>query len=202
MICDFVLKVLICVFPGVEELDFVGFIEPLAVANRVMKTKYFEYAIAGTEDDPIICSGGMRVQSDVKLYELNLSDYDLLFMPGGGASTNSGVTQLIKDKDMLVWIKEAYDRGKPIWSVCTGALVLAEAGLLNNRFATTHHNYLSRLKDYGAKVSTKRIVRSGRITTAGGISSSIDLGLELVKIQLGKKIVTEVRNIMEYMYEH
>lgn len=193
------MKVVICVFQGVEELDFVGFLEPLAITNRILKSRYFEYSLAGIENDSVICSGGMKVEPDAVLDELKSSDCDLLFVPGGGASTNGGVTKLLQDERTLSKIKGFYDEGKLVWSVCTGALVLGKAGLLKKKSATTHHGYLTRLESYGANALARRIVRSGRITTAGGISSSIDLGLELVRSELGKKFAMEVCERMEYL---
>lgn len=85
-----------------------------------------------------------------------------------------------------------------VWSVCTGALLLARAGLLDGRTATTHHEFFDDLKSSGAKVQRARVVVDGRITTGGGISSSIDVGFELVKKTLGHDAAKEVGERMEY----
>jgi cyclohexyl-isocyanide hydratase len=190
------MKVAILVFPGVEELDFVGFLEPLAVANRVTGKRHFETKLVGTERGPVICSGGMKLLPDQTLSRLE--EYDLLFVPGGGASRGTGVDLLMKNRQVLDKLNESYLRGKRIWSVCTGALVLGEAGLLKGMRATTHHISLDQLRAAGAKVVSERVVTDGRVTTGGGISSSIDLGLSLVEGELGEDVKREVEVRMEY----
>src|SRR5271156_4275849 len=121
------MKVAILVFPGVEELDFVGFLEVLAVANRVRGERYFETKLIGTEAGPIECSGGLKVITGGKLRDLR--GQDLLFVPGGGARRGTGVDALLGNRLVLGALKKAYEEGKMVWSVCTGALVLARAGL-------------------------------------------------------------------------
>jgi transcriptional regulator GlxA family with amidase domain len=190
------MKVVILVFPGVEELDFVGFLEVLAVANRVRGERYFETELVGTEAGPIECSGGLRVVPDGHLRELK--GQDLLFVPGGGAKRGTGVDALLRNRLVLDAVKKTYEEGKMVWSVCTGALLLATAGLLDGRAATTHHEFLDDLKLSGARVQRARVVVDGRITTGGGISSSIDVGLELVKETLGREAAKEVGGRMEY----
>jgi len=190
------MKVAILVFPGVEELDFVGFLETLAVTNRVNGRKDFEMDLVGTERGPIVCSGGMKVVPDQILPELR--EYDLLFVPGGGASRDTGVDLLMKDRQVLDKLNESYRKGKRIWSVCTGALLLGKAGLLKGRRATTHHAYLDQIESAGAIAVQERVVSDGRVTTGGGISSAVDVGLALVEAELGKEIRKMVETRMEY----
>lgn len=190
------MKIAILVFPGVEELDFVGFLEVLAVANRMMGKTHYKIELVGTDRGLIQCRGGLRVAPDRLLK--NLGQHDLLFVPGGGAGGRSGVERLLKDEQVLGAIKESFEKGKRVWSVCTGAFVLAKAGLLRGRNATTHHSYFDRIRDAGAIVVQERVVFDGRITTGGGISSSVDVGLALVEKDLGNKVRTEVQSRMEY----
>jgi len=189
-------KVSILVFPGVEELDFVGFLEVLAVANRAMGRRWFDTKLVGTVRGAVVCSGGMKVVADATIARPGA--LDMIFVPGGGASKGGGVDVVSKDERTLNLLRSAYRRRKPVWSVCTGALILGSAGLLKGRRATTHHGYLKQLASYGAKVVRARTVTDGRVTTGGGISSSIDVGLELVRRSLGKKVAREVRQRMEY----
>ena len=144
------MRVSILVFPGVEELDFVGFLEVLAVANRVVGRRWFDTQLVGTARGPIVCSGGMKVIPDRTLF--GLSSQDMIFVPGGGASRGSGVDIISKDQRVLKLLRSAAHRGEYVWSVCTGALVLASAGLLKGRRAVTHHGFLEQLKAQGAKV--------------------------------------------------
>jgi len=190
------LKVAILVFPGVEELDFVGFLETLAVANRVRGRRHFETMLVGTERGPIACSGGMRVMPDLTLSELG--DHDLLFVPGGGASRATGVDLVMNDKKVLDMVRRSYEGDSRVWSVCTGALVLGKAGLLKGRRATTHHMHFDEIRSAGARVIKQRTVVDGRVTTGGGISSSIDVGLALVEEELGQDVRGRVEAGIEY----
>jgi len=190
------MKVALLVFPGVEELDFVGFLEVLSVANRIHGSRYFETELVGTAAGPIICGGGMKVMPDLTLAEMG--EHDLLFVPGGGATRGIGVDSLMQDGAVLSAIRWSYEKGHKVWSVCTGALLLSKAGLLKGKKAVTHHNFLKQLEAEGALVSRKRVVSDERVTTGGGISSSIDLGLALVGEELGKVVETEVKMRMEY----
>jgi cyclohexyl-isocyanide hydratase len=189
-------KVSILVFPGVEELDFVGFLEALAVANRIVGSRRFETELVGTGDGLVTCSGGMKVMPDRKLEDLGRTD--LFFVPGGGASRKTGVDLLMTNEAVLGAIRRSYDEGARVWSVCTGALVLGRAGLLGGRRATTHHSYLDGLESAGAEVSKDRTVTDGRVTTGGGISSSVDVGLKLVEDELGMGVRRRVADAMEY----
>lgn len=190
------MKVAILVFPGVEELDFVGFLEALAVANRVKGRKYFETQLLGTRPGPVRCSGGMVVLPDKGLSALR--GHELLLVPGGGARRQTGVGAAMRNESVLRAIRRTHVDGKMVWSVCTGALILSKAGLLKGRRAVTHHEFLKELGSEGARVVRRRTVTDGRVTTAGGISSSIDLGLLLVRKQLGGKVAREVGKRMEY----
>jgi cyclohexyl-isocyanide hydratase len=190
------MKVSILVFPGVEELDFAGFFEVLAVANRVVEKRWFETEFLGTSKGKIVCGGGLKIVPDKVLGPR--WDGDLIFVPGGGYSRGDGVDLLLNDQKVLTLLRTAEREGKMVWSVCTGALVLGRAGLLKGRWAVTHHSFLDRLEGFGAKVATGRTVLDGKIMTAGGISSSIDVGLELVRQSLGDAVVAEVRTRMEY----
>jgi cyclohexyl-isocyanide hydratase len=190
------MKVAILIFPGVEELDFVGFLEVLAVSNRVKGTEYFETELVGTEKGPIVCAGGLKVVPDRDTTEIG--EHDMLFVPGGGASSHTGVELLMKSKQALDRLRQSYQEGKRVWSVCTGALLLGEAGLLRGKRATTHHSSLEQLGSTGAVVTPARVVTDGRVTTGGGISSSIDVGLALVEEELGRGIRMKVELRMEY----
>jgi len=189
-------RVSILVFPGVEELDFVGFLEVLAVANRVVGQRWFDTKLVGTVRGPIECSGGLKVVPDTTVARPGRAD--MIFVPGGGASRGVGVDIASKDERTLELLRSFSRQRKPVWSVCTGALILGSAGLLNGKRAVTHHGYLNQLKSYGARVVRARTVTDGEITTGGGISSSIDVGLELVRRSLGRKVAGQVKGRMEY----
>ncbi|HYB75925.1 MAG TPA: DJ-1/PfpI family protein, partial [Nitrososphaerales archaeon] len=150
------MEVAILVFPGVEELDLVGFLEVLAVANRVTGLEEFEMKLLSSAAGPVECSGGLRVLPTSTLRDFRKAD--IVFVPGGGAGRGTGVDALLRNASILESLKIAYSEGKMVWSVCTGALVLGKAGLLKGRKATTHHSYFEKLKDYGAKVQKNQRV--------------------------------------------
>lgn len=192
------MKVAVLVFPGVEELDFVGFLEVLAVANRVMGREEFETTLISFEPGPVECSGGLKVLSSTSSFR-GLKRADIVFVPGGGAGRGTGVDLLLQNETFLKLLRDLYTEGKLVWSVCTGALVLGGAGLLKGRNATTHHTYLKQLRKYGARPQeSRRVVVDGRIATGGGISSSLDMGLELVRQNTGQRIALQVGKRMEY----
>lgn len=191
------MKVALLVFPGVEELDFVGFLEVLALANRIIGKEEFTTRLVSLEPGPVECSGGLKILTTSS--SRSLREVNLVFVPGGGAGRGTGIDAVLQNASILEALRNAYSEGKLVWSVCTGALVLGRAGLLEGRKATTHHTHIKELKKYGAKPQRdRRVVTDGRITTGGGISSSLDMGLELVRMTLGSRMALEVGNRMEY----
>lgn len=190
------MTVSILVFDGVEELDFVGFLEVLAVANRMVGRKWFRTELVGLTAGPITCSGGLKVLPERTIGRFGRSD--MIFVPGGGASKGGGVDVASRDRRLLSLLRSASRGGKLVWSVCTGALILGSAGLLKGKKAVTHRSFLGSLPAYGAKVARARTVTDGNITTGGGISSSIDVGLELVRLSLGPTAARQVKRRMEY----
>jgi len=104
----------------------------------------------------------------------DLPEPDVLVVPGG-----FGTRALMHDAPFLDWIRHVHDHSTWTTSVCTGSLVLAAAGLLDGREATTHWLQTELLKPYGALPVSQRVVRSGKIVTAAGVSSGIDMALML-----------------------
>src|SRR5437879_12168797 len=103
-----------------------------------------------------------------------LSDLGLVIVPGG-----AGRAEVVKDRDFLSELL-TFGTEKPIASVCSGALILAAAGLLAGRKATTHRSFMDELRTV-ADVVKDRVVEDGLVTTAGGVTASIDLGLHLLE---------------------
>ncbi len=190
------MKVAIFVFPGVEELDFVGVYEVLAKAGSMIEDKIWNLAnpihveIIGNQKQ-IVCANGMIIKVH-SLYQ-GLEDYDLLIIPGG-----EGIKTFKKKNDFLEDLKQfSKNKKKRIASVCTGALILAWAGLLSGRRATTHHLHRTDLEKF-CTVTPKRVVLDENIITAGGISASIDLGLKLLEVYYDKKVSKQVAERIEY----
>ncbi len=121
----------------------------------------------------------------------DFGDLDLLIVPGG-----PGRKDVVKEPGLLEGLL-AFGTEKPIASVCTGAVILKEAGLLAGRRATTHHSARDELRDV-ATVVEDRVVEDGLITTAGGVSASIDLGLHLLRKYFDGELADEVATRIEY----
>jgi len=189
-----VYKVGFIVFPGVEELDFVGAWEVLGTLEHFSKEACFKNRTVGTIAGPIKCAHGLTILPDETLS--NLSDYDVIVVPGG-----PGVTQAMKNEQLLSEIRKVYEDGKLVCSVCTGSFILAEAGILEGKKATTYHTYVEKLSEYGAIPVKERVVVEGNVITGAGVSATIDVGLKIVEIVFGTNVVKKVAQWIEYNIE-
>jgi cyclohexyl-isocyanide hydratase len=121
-------------------------------------------------------------------------EYDVVVVPGG-----TGTRRLLDDDAMVEWVRTAADCDL-ITSVCTGSLLLGAAGLLDGRRATTHPSAYDTLAAY-CTVVEERVVRDGDCITARGVSSSIDLGLELVETLADADARERIRRRMDYPHD-
>ncbi len=174
-------------FDGVTLLDLVGFYDPVA---RV-KTMGFDPSISWdfcalkeyVEDDR-----GFVFKTEVVK---DLSGYDVIFVPGG-FSTRA----LQFDQNFLNWIKTSSQTSIKI-SVCSGSLILGGAGFLKEISATTHPNAYSELEKY-CNVKKQKIVDENSVITAGGVTSSIDLGLYIIEKFFGLEAKKKIQTQMDY----
>lgn len=118
---------------------------------------------------------------------------DILVVPGG-----PGETQARADGDVLDWVRAVHEHTRWTTSVCTGSLILGAAGLLEGLRATTHWGAMDELRDFGAKPTSERVVREGKIITAAGVSSGIDMALELLLQEHGKPMAQAIQLAIEY----
>jgi transcriptional regulator GlxA family with amidase domain len=179
-------KVAILIFDGLTALDAIG---PYDVLRHVPGWEVtFVSKEAGeirTEDD------GLGLLADVGLAEAG--DFDVLLVPGG-----SGTRPLTTDAEVLDWVR-AVDRGtRRTTSVCTGALVLGAAGLLEGRPATTYWQNLEDLRAFGAEPVASRWVEDGKYITAAGVSAGIDMALHLVATDVAPEMSQAVQLGIEY----
>lgn len=177
-------------FPGLTLLDLVGAYDALRrvalmgidprVTHRIVGTK------AALEDET-----GFAFHPDGILEDLKA--FDLLVVPGG-----LGTRPLMHDEAFLEYLK-GWGKSRPIASVCTGSLLLGRAGFLKGKRATTHAGSFELLEPLCKEVvRDERIVDEGTVVTAGGVSSSLDLGLYLVERFWGVEARTRVAQVMEY----
>ena len=194
------LNVGILVFDDVEVLDFAG---PFEVFSRTRMHPGVEsrrsddgapfsvYSVASTKA-PVITTGGLVI---VPKYDF--SDYppvDLLVVPGGW-----GTRKLLDDENTISWIRKVAGSATKVTSVCTGSLLLAKAGLLRDKQATTHRGAFGTLAalDPTIQVKRERYVDQGIITSAG-ISAGIDMALYVVEELLGPEVSADTARYMEY----
>jgi len=172
----------ILLFDGVEELDAVGVYEVLAKAKQLHPQLDLTVRMRGHKEYVTGALGLKILAHDVKR---DLSDLDLLIVPGG-----PGRKEVVKDAELMRALLD-FGTEKPIASVCTGALILKDAGLLAGRRATTHHDAFDELRE-AAHVVEERVVSDGDVTTAAGVTASIDLGLFLLAKYVDVRLAEEV----------
>jgi transcriptional regulator GlxA family with amidase domain len=125
----------------------------------------------------------------------------MLLVPGGGWFAGAGVRDEIERGVLPAAVVAAHERGAIVGSVCTGAMLLAAAGLVQGRRATTHRAAIEDLRGYGAQiVEGARFVDDGDLVTAGGVTSGLDLGLHVVEKVAGASMAERVATDIEYAY--
>ncbi len=166
-------RIAFLVFPRLTFLDFVGGYDALRRVAGMGIDRGVTHRIIGTQAS-IVDDSGLVITPD-GVYE-DLAPFDLLYVPGG-----FGTRPLMEDARFIDYLK-TWGTQRPVASVCTGALLLGRAGYLAGRRATTHHNAYDVLRPFCREVVTdRRIVDEGPVVTAGGVASSLDLGLYLVE---------------------
>ncbi len=196
-------RVAIVVFDEVEVLDFAGPFEVLAAvrfdeATRRESVSPYEVIVAGVTPGLVHCRGGLKVQPDCTIDDLDPAALDTLLVPGG-----YGVRPLLKDAGFIDWLRRAGPQPRRLASVCTGSLLLAEAGQLDGLDATTHWKSLDWMaRDWPAvRVRRERHwVVDGRVATSAGISAGLDLALKLVEADFGAALARATARHMELAY--
>ena len=187
--------VLIYLFDEVEVLDFAGPFEVLSLAQKENQPFFQVYTISET-GGAIRARNGLVVQPD---YGFDTWDgqEDLVIIPGG-----RGAREIeIHKESVLEWIRTMYQKSTILASVCTGSLLLAEAGLLKEKEATTHWASLDHFESTYPDVHVKRGVKfvdQGDLITSAGISAGIDMSFHIVKKLIGVDSAKATAKRMEY----
>jgi transcriptional regulator GlxA family with amidase domain len=185
--------VAIAVFEGAEELDFVGPWEVLA-AWRYLHPDEVAVTLVGDTLDPVTCTKGMRVLPETTWDEL--AAVDVLVYPGG-----FGTRAQLGDEKIRSRLRGVNESGTLMTSVCTGALVFADAGLLDGLPATTHWSAFDELLPLGRDIEPRpddRFVDAGTVITAAGVSAGIDMALHLVGRLASPERARDVRRYIQY----
>lgn len=182
------MQIAIVLYPGVTALDAVG---PYEVLRMIPDS---EIRFVSREPGPITTDSGVLILAATHSYEATPSP-DIVLVPGSAANTGKAM----EDELLVHWLQRTHQTTQWTTSVCSGALILAAAGILNGHPATTHWAAQDLLAAFGAMAQREqRIVRSNKIITAAGVSAGIDLGLWLVGEICGRERAEVVQLLIEY----
>ena len=188
----------IIVFDGFDELDAIAPFEVLRHAAD--QGAPFAVSLVGA-DGPgdIQAANGLAVR-----VEAGIGHPDAVVVPGGGWLDRQGPGAFAQAHDGRLPARLGELAGSLRWtaSVCTGAMLLAEAGLLNGRTATTNRGAHDQLRAAGTTVRDERVVDDGNVVTAGGPSCGIDLGLWLTEKEAGAEIAARTASVIQYDWTH
>jgi transcriptional regulator GlxA family with amidase domain len=180
-----IMKIVILLFDNYTALDVVG---PYEVLNKLPDSKIY---LVGQEKKEYKDTYGLKISADYSTDEI--SQADVLLIPGG-----FGVDNLLKNNEILDWIQKTDSTTKWTVSVCSGSLLLAQAGLLNGKNCTTHWKRKDQLRNFNVIVKDERFVQDGKIITSAGVSAGIDMALYLVSKIAGDQTAKIIQLAIEY----
>jgi transcriptional regulator GlxA family with amidase domain len=181
-------RIVLVGFADVQSLDLTGPAEVFSVADRLRPGSY-SIELVASAGDRIETSSGFRLAVDRAIADC-AGRIDTLVVAGG-----LGVAGALRDEALLAWIREAARRSRRVASVCTGAFLLARAGLLDGKRATTHWSGCAELRRRHPEVTVEDdpiFVRDGDVWTSAGVTAGIDLALALVEEDLGHDLALDV----------
>ncbi|MEU8433506.1 helix-turn-helix domain-containing protein [Streptomyces sp. NPDC029216] len=192
-------RVVIAAFPGVELLNVTGPAEVFSVATRVAGTGRPGYAvrIATPDGEPVTTAGGIRLMADLTLDEVP-GDVDTLLVSGAVRVDDHGVEPVL-DPGIIDWLREAAPGTHRVAAVCSGAHLLAAAGLLDGLCVTTHWRTAARLAADHPRVTVDPdpiFIREGRLWTCAGIASGMDMALAMVTEDHGPELALATARTM------
>jgi transcriptional regulator GlxA family with amidase domain len=180
------MRVAILIFEKLTVLDAIG---PYEVLRSVPG---WEVSFVAPEAGAVRAdSGALGLVADHSIEDL--TDPDVVLVPGG-----EGTRPLMEDERVLEWLRGVDATSKWTTSVCTGSLVLAAAGLLEGKRATSHWLFVDRLAEMGAEPVRERVVQDGKTITAAGVASGIDMALYLVDREAGPEVAQAIQLAIEY----
>jgi putative intracellular protease/amidase len=179
------MRIAIPLFDDITALDAIG---PYEILSRLPGA---DVVFVGAEARAYVTDNGMlRMHADATLDEVPAPD--VVCVPGG-----VGVRREL-DGPIVPWIRSAHASSTWTTSVCTGSLLLGAAGVLDGLRATSHWLSLERLREYGASPTGERVVEQGRVITAAGVSSGLDMALVLAGRIAGDEIAQAIQLAVEY----
>ncbi|NIB43621.1 DJ-1/PfpI family protein [Pseudomaricurvus alkylphenolicus] len=182
------MQMVVFLYPGMTALDLIG---PHELLSRIPDTTV---KVVAETVGPVKTDTGIELVAEYSIDQIDSAD--LLLIPGG-----SETLKAMESEATLAWLRKIDATTQRTASVCTGSLLLAAAGLLHNRQATTHWAMRETLAELGAEVSTDRVVESGKYITAAGVSAGIDMGLTLLAQLAGEDFAQLLQLVIEYQPE-
>ncbi len=187
-------KVAILIYDEVEVLDFCGPFEVFSVCGRRDQSNPFNVYTVAEKSGPVLARNQLSVNPKYSITDC--LQPDILVIPGG-----FGARREMNNQNLVEWIKKCNEKAELILSVCTGALLLAKAGLLEGLSATTHHGAFELLEEIAPNTKVKRgerIVDNGRIILSAGVAAGIDMSFYVISKLLGEEQALETAQYIEY----
>ncbi len=181
------MQIAFLVYEGLTSLDIIG---PYEVLARIPDAEV--RFVAKRAGEVSVDTGAFAFRTKHAIADVPRPD--VFVVPGGTAGTFAAA----RDEEILRWVRQAHAHSTYTTSVCTGSLILGAAGLLEGLEATTHWAAKSMLEQYGARYTEKRVVVAGKIVTAAGVSSGIDMALRLVEKIGGEELARVTQLAIEY----
>ena len=189
------MKVGIYIYDNAEVLDFSGPFEVLTTANRVSGKSLFDVSLVAQNAGVVVARAGYKVLADVSFDDA--PQFELLIVVGGDHS------QEIHKTVVSNWIAQQANKAKLIASVCTGAFLLAQAGVITTQQVTTHWQDITQLQLDFPRLDVQKGLRwldAGNIVTSGGISAGIDMTLHLVSRLHSEALALKTAKQMEFLW--
>jgi len=205
------MNVQILLYDGFDELDGIGPYEVFDYAREYTDGGMTPTFVTLTEKETVTASHGTRFEPDGVLADPTATDVaaedlpDLLVVPGGGWTDRDGQASAWAEAqkgDVPAALDDYHDAGVRIATVCTGSMLLAEAGITDGRRAVTHASATDELRESGANVVDARVVDDGDLVSAGGVTSGLDLALYLVEREFSGDVAERIETVIEYDRQH
>lgn len=189
--------VAILVFDDAEVLDVTGPFEVFSIAGRRHGLTPFQVVLVSERPGPVTLRNGLVIQPGFTLD--TAPPAEILLIPGG-----PGTRRELGNPALLRWIGEAAGRAELVLSVCTGALLLGRAGLLDGLGATTHHASYQLLREVAPRAIVReheRFIDNGPVIVSAGVAAGIDMALHVVERLVGPELAEEAAQYMEYHWD-
>jgi transcriptional regulator GlxA family with amidase domain len=191
-------KIALIGYPGAQSLDIVGPLEVFSMANRLGSAAAYQLILASPDGGTIVCNSGLQLGGSTALAALP-ADLDTILVAGG----SDNALREVADERVLEWLRERAATSRRIGSVCSGAFILAAAGVLDGRRATTHWGFCEAMSNFRPAVRLEPdaiFVADPPFYTSAGVTAGIDLCLSFVEADQGPQLALAVaRNLVLFM---